>query len=223
MRGSFRRRTTNSRLHTSISYPDRRRYSLPLSCTPWGSSRRGLRRRVLMHQPEFDCRQDGDENTDNHMHGHGCGRLKPGQPGRDESPQSDDEINPLPQTAYAASAAIENTTMTMPLAKAFSDCGPAAKAKIHGETNRIAPRIRLATSQSLAFVDWLLRGSVRRPPRAGLFRVWPVASGERPSASLLQGSCAAFADRRAGSTARREPQPYRMPRSRNVRASGPRR
>src|SRR5512143_267154 len=56
------------------------------------------------------------------------------------------------QTASAAKAAIDITAMITPLTKAFVEAAPPENPKIQGDTKRIAPRIRLATSQSLALL-----------------------------------------------------------------------
>src|ERR1700745_381518 len=58
------------------------------------------------------------------------------------------------QTANAAKAAIASTAITMPAIKAFSEAIPVPYPNIHGEKNRMAPRIRLATSHHFAFVQF---------------------------------------------------------------------
>src|SRR5258706_8042775 len=57
------------------------------------------------------------------------------------------------QTANAANAAIARIAITRPERVAFWEIFPAAKPNIHGETNRIAPRTRLATSHNFALVQ----------------------------------------------------------------------
>src|SRR5216684_9250767 len=59
------------------------------------SAARGKPRRVLVHDPEFNCREDCYGSTDDHMDRHRGGSLEAQYPGRDQRPQSYDEVKPL--------------------------------------------------------------------------------------------------------------------------------
>src|SRR5262245_14622927 len=66
------------------------------------------------------------------------------------------------QTAKAASAAIDDTAMNIPMIDAVCHCAPAERPNSHGEKNRIMPRIKLATSPSFALDQSSMTASV--PP-----------------------------------------------------------
>ena len=54
------------------------------------------------------------------------------------------------QIANAASAATDSTAMRMPTVEAVCHCAPVERPKSQGEKNRIMPRSKFPTSQSLA-------------------------------------------------------------------------
>jgi hypothetical protein len=54
--------------------------------------------------------------------------------------------------------------MTIPAILAFSEALPASNPNIQGEKNRIAPRIRFATSHNLAFVQFSMTPSIEGFP-----------------------------------------------------------
>src|SRR6266478_6224479 len=66
--------------------------------------------------------------------------------------------------ANAASAAIASAAMAMPAILAFSEALPASNPNIQGETNKIAPRIRFATSHNFAFVQVFMTPSIEGFP-----------------------------------------------------------
>src|SRR5207248_2102654 len=65
-------------------------------------------------------------------------------------------------TANAARAAMERIAMTMPVTQASWDSCPAANPNIHGDENRIAPRIRFARSQYFSFDHTFMTSSFLR-------------------------------------------------------------
>src|SRR5690242_13654221 len=80
------------------------------------------------------------------------------------------------QTANAASASIASTAMTTPTMLAFSAALVPLNPKIQGETNRNAPRIRLATSQYLAFVQSFMLSSIEALSHVEQTRNCPISS-----------------------------------------------
>src|SRR6266404_6316699 len=68
------------------------------------------------------------------------------------------------QMANAVSAAIAIATMAIPAILAFPEALPASNPNIQGETNKIAPRIRFATSHNFAFVQFSMTPSIERFP-----------------------------------------------------------
>src|SRR6195256_2871937 len=52
------------------------------------SAARGKPRRVLGHDPELDCRDDGYGGADDHMDRHRGGFLETQYPGRDQRPKT---------------------------------------------------------------------------------------------------------------------------------------
>src|SRR5206468_2290650 len=56
---------------------------------------RGQPRRILRHDPEFDRCQHRHGETDDYVHGHRGGSLETQNPGRDQRPQSDDQVQPF--------------------------------------------------------------------------------------------------------------------------------
>src|SRR5262249_23077589 len=70
------------------------------------------------------------------------------------------------QTANAASAAKDIAAMTIPLITGFCNAAPLGKPKIQGDAKRITPRIRLATSQSLALLHSFMTSSFLYPAAA---------------------------------------------------------
>src|SRR5262249_41137820 len=63
------------------------------------------------------------------------------------------------QTVNAANAAKDIAAITIPLITAFCEALPLGKLKIQGDAKRAPPRLRLATSQSLALVHSLMTSS----------------------------------------------------------------
>src|SRR6266851_8112337 len=59
------------------------------------SAARGKPGRYLGHHPELDGREDGYRSADDHVDRHRGGSLEAQDPGRDQRPQSDDEVQPL--------------------------------------------------------------------------------------------------------------------------------
>src|SRR5215510_3204065 len=71
------------------------------------------------------------------------------------------------QTVNADNAAKDIAAITIPLITAFCDAAPLGKLKIQGDAKRATPRIRLATSQSLALVHSFMTSSFcTQPPPA---------------------------------------------------------
>src|SRR5262245_64127287 len=66
------------------------------------------------------------------------------------------------QTVNADNAAKDIAAITIPLITAFCDAAPLGKLKIQGDAKRATPRIRLATSQSLALVHSFMTSSLDR-------------------------------------------------------------
>ena len=81
--------------------------------------------------------------------------AKPSTQGETKTQMPTIRLSHSSQTANAANAAIDIAAMTIPLTKAFFYGAPLEKRKIQGDTKRITPRIRLATSQSLALLHFM--------------------------------------------------------------------
>ncbi len=89
--------------------------------------------------------------------------LKPNTQGETRARNLDDQVQPLLHTANAASAAIAQNRNDDAGNVGVSGAAPEAKPSSPGDSNRIAPRTRFATSQNFAFVNspdtlhWRLR------------------------------------------------------------------
>ena len=65
------------------------------------------------------------------------------------------------QIANAASAAIDDTAMKIPMTEAVWQGAPAGRLNSHGEKNNTMPSIKFATSQSLGLDHSSMTASVR--------------------------------------------------------------
>ena len=114
----------------------------------------GQPRRDLGHHPELDRCQDRDRRADDHMHRHRGGSLEAQYPGRYQRPQADDEVQPLlPHRECRQRRDRKDRDGDTGDIGVLRD-RPGIETEYPGETNRIAPRIRFATSQNFAFVQF---------------------------------------------------------------------
>src|ERR1700746_3438345 len=97
---------------------------------------------------------------------------KPNSQGDTRVQRPTTRFNHSSHTAKAASAAIASAATTMPAIVAFSAAVVPPNPKIQGDRNRKAPRIRLATSQYLAFVQFAIHTLHRRCPPDSTEQSW---------------------------------------------------
>src|SRR5262245_51349777 len=123
--------------------------------------------------------------------------AKPSTQGETKTQTPTTRLSNSSQTVNAANAAIDIAAMTIPLTTAFCDAAPLGKPKIQGDAKRINPRIRLATSQSLALLHSFMTSSFCTSTASGVDRA------DRSIPDVLMRAAGQIEDNAAGPRRRR--------------------